>query len=148
RDWSSDVCSSDLLRVRLDARDVEFVEQLLGPSPHALHIDHAPSPGLAAEADVLGDGPVGKEAELLEDRGDPGPGGLDRVGEVDLAAVDEQPTRIATVHSGDDLPQRRLPRAVLPDQTVHRARPHLEVDAVEDLDAEELLADPGGDQHR
>src|SRR5699024_54868 len=83
------------LRVRLDARDVEFVEQLLGPSPHALHIDHAPSPGLAAEEDVLGDGAVGKEVELLEDRGDPGPGGLDRVGEVDLAAVDEQPTRIA-----------------------------------------------------
>src|SRR6185503_16272088 len=44
-------------------------------------------------------------------------------------------------HARDDVEQRRLPRAVGPDETEHLAAPRVQRDAVEGADATELLGD-------
>ena len=72
-----------------------------------------PRARLAAEEDVLGDGAVRQEVELLVDDRDAGLLAPRRVVERDLLAVDPDRALVGRVHAGEDLHQRRLAGAVL-----------------------------------
>jgi hypothetical protein len=119
----------------------EVVQQRPGVGLHATPVDEPAPHGLAAHEDVLGDGAVREEVELLVD--DPHPGGLRLRGMVEglLHAVDPDRAGVLRVHAGEDLHQRRLAGAVLADERVDLAGAQVEVDAVQDVDAEEALAD-------
>ena len=60
----------------------------------------------------------------------------------DFLAVELDAPRIRTVDPGEHLHQRRLARAVLAHQGVHRAGLGVQVDIVERLDTGERLRDP------
>ena len=100
--------------------------------------------------DVLRDGALGQQVELLVDDADAGPLGVARAAE--RPRLRRRTRRVPSsgrVHAGDDLHQGGLAGAVLTDDGVHLARPHVEVDAVEDAYAEERLADaPEREQRR
>ena len=99
--------------------------------------------GGVAEEDVLGDGELGEEQELLVDGGD---AALDRVARGDggeLALADADAAAVGGVHAGDDLDERRLAGAVLAEERVHLAGEDVEVDVLEDADAGEGLRDAG-----
>ena len=97
---------------------------------------------LCAEHDVLEDGQVVGEHEVLEDH----PDALrDRVGgltEGDLRAVDHDRAVVGLLHPVQDLHQGRLAGAVLADQCVDGALPHRDVDVVVGDHAREALPDP------
>src|SRR6185437_7730692 len=70
--------------------------------------------------------------------------GLDRVArgaERDRLAVEEDLPGVGAVEPVQDVHQRRLARAVLPEQRMHLAAPHIERDVVVRDDSRELLAD-------
>ena len=94
---------------------------------------------LVAEEDVLGDRQAVDDIELLVHGRD---AQLDRrLGRRDLDRLAE-PRDLALVgamHAGEHLDQRRLARAVLPEDAVNLAREHLQVDAAQGLDAGEGL---------
>src|SRR5690606_33899529 len=119
-----------------------------GVAHHLGAVDQAAAARLAAEVDVLGDGPLGQEVELLEDRGDAGGLRLERVGEGDGRAVELDGAGVGGLHPGEDLHERRLARAVLPDEGVDLAGTYLEVDAGEHLDPEEGLGDAAHPEER
>ena len=106
---------------------------------------------LGAEDDVLEDGEVVGEHEVLEHHAD---AGLDRVGrrvQGDLLAVDLDRARVRRLHAVEDLHQRRLAGAVLPDDRVDGAAPDVDVDVVVGDHTGEPLADPAqadGDRRR
>ena len=106
---------------------------------------------LGAEDDVLEDGEVVGEHEVLEHHAD---AGLDRVRrgvQGDLVAVDLDRARVRRLHAVEDLHQRRLAGAVLPHDRVDGAAPDVDVDVVVGDHAGEPLADPtqaDGDRRR
>ena len=63
-----------------------------------------------------------------------------RRGHVD--AVDENRARRRAIKPGDDIERRRLAAAVRADQRMHAAAPHLKIDAVDRLQAAEILGEP------
>ncbi len=103
--------------------DAEVVEEGLGVALHPADVNQTAAPRLPAEPDVLGDGALGQQVELLEHRGDAGTLGLERVVEVHRAAVELDGAAVGGVDAGQDLHQRRLAGAVLPDQPVNLAGP-------------------------
>ena len=135
------------LVVGRQAADPEPVEELLGVAAHAGGVDERAAARLAAEVDVLGDGAVRQEVELLEDRGDAGGLGLHGVVEVVLLAGDLDGAAVGDVHPGQQLHQRGLAGAVLADEAVHLAGHEVEVGGLQDHVAEEGLGQPPGPQH-
>ena len=131
-------------RAGLEVADAEAVEQLGGVAVHASGVDEAEPPRLAAQVDVLGDGALGQQVELLEHRGDPGPLRLDRVAERDLTSLELDDTAVGCVDAGQQLHQRRLARAVLAHQAVHLAGHERDVDVGEHGVAQEALGHPTG----
>jgi hypothetical protein len=124
----------------------EALEQRVRVALHPPRVDHPAPHRLAAEEDVLGDGPVGEEVELLVDDRDAVVLGVERVVQLDRLAVDGDRARVGAVHAGEDLHQGRLAGAVLADDRVDLARGAGEVDAVQDGDAVEGLDDAGHPQ--
>ncbi len=106
-------------------------------------VDDAAAVQFAAEEDVLGDGQLGDERELLVDDRDAGGLALADVAEPHhLALVDDVALVAAErVDARQHLHQRRLAGAVLADDRVDLAGLHLDRHVVQRLDAGELLAD-------
>jgi hypothetical protein len=104
-------------------------------------VDEAARAVPPAEEDVLADRERLHERELLVDDRDAPPAGRLRRAEGSVLAVEEHPALVGDDRSRDHLHQRRLPRAVLPEQGVDLAGVDLEVDAGEGLDAGIRLAD-------
>jgi hypothetical protein len=116
--------------------------QLLGHQPaRGLVVDQAQARRQAAQQHVLGDGQLGDVLQLLVDDGHAGRDGVAGRREVALLAVDEQPAAVGLVLAAEDLQQRALAGAVLAEQAHDLARPRLEADPVQRLDAGEHLAD-------
>ena len=68
-------------------------------------------------------------------------GSDDAVGEADF-------TRVCRIDVGKDLDQRRLAGAVLPEQRMHLAAPHVEIDSVERERCGETLGQAGHGKER
>ena len=99
--------------------DAEPGEERLGLGVHGAAVDAVcPAERLAAHEDVLGDREVREQRGLLVDHGDAGVLGLGGAVEVDLLVTEQELAGVAAVDAGDDLDQRRLAGAVLPDQRV------------------------------
>ena len=94
---------------------------------------------LAAEKDVLRNGQLGHEVELLRDRADPGALGVHGVVEVNFSSLEKHAPRRGTDETADDVDERALPRPVLPHQRVHLPGKEVEVDPVEGTHPGELL---------
>ena len=101
---------------------------------------------LARDAQVVADRQIGEQLEPLERAGDAEPGPLVRVEPADVAAVEQDPARGRRLQAGDDVEQRRLARAVRPDQTGDLAGARVEVDVGERAVAAELDGDLLGDE--
>src|SRR6185436_15859195 len=109
------------------------------PSPH----------GLPRGEDVLGDAERTEQAPLLEDQRD---AGLLR-GELVLErrlrdAVELDRPGVRAMDAGEDLHERALARAVLPDERVDFAPADVQVDPFEGVDARKPLVDPAQDEQR
>src|SRR5205823_13618688 len=87
--------------------------------------------GLTAEKDVLGDGHVRGERELLEDRADAERLCIVRVSKRYRPSVDVYLARIGVVDARDDLDERGFSGAVLAEQRVHLACAYLQAGAVQ-----------------
>jgi hypothetical protein len=96
---------------------------------------------LPAEEHVVGHAEAGDQVELLVDRRDAQRDGRLGIGEPHRLALPGDQPLVGLVGAGQDLDQGRLAGAVLPEQAVHLARPHVEVDPAEGPDAGELLDD-------
>src|SRR5436305_5536141 len=81
------------------------------------------------------------ERRLLRDDRDPVPERVAGREVVDLVTLDPDSAVVGAMHPGEDLPERRLPRAVFADETVDRALCDLQVDPAQCLDAAEPLRD-------
>ena len=97
---------------------------------------------VVAEHDVLGDGERLDEPEVLVHHADAGVESIPRRMEVHLLAVELDLALVRAVEPGEDVRERRLPRAVLAEQGVHLADPCLEVDVLVRDDARKPLRDP------
>ena len=120
------------------------------PGEHPLRLlPHRPPPDQprpraedVAEGDVLGDGHLRKQREVLPDDADAEGAGRDRRHRVDpLAEVVHLGAGIGRIDAGDDLDQRALARAVLAGEAVHFPGQHLERDVLERAHAAEGLRD-------
>ena len=130
--------------------DAELLEQRCGLAPHPSPVDSSEAlERLDADEDVLGDAQVGEERRLLEDDRDSGLLRLLGVVEDRLLAVDQELARVGAVHTGEDLHERGLAGAVLPDEAVHLAAEQLDVPVLERVNrAEALLRVLEGDDGR
>ena len=103
--------------------------------------------GPAAEHDVLGHRHVGHQMMFLMDRGDAGLVGGRRRGRQRLT-IDQDFTFVVFIESGHQLDERRFAGAVFAEQRIDLARPHIEIDVVERLDARKRLAHPANREDR
>ena len=128
-----------------DAADL--VEQRPGGLPAGGLVDEvqaaqqAGAPLRVTQEDVLGDGLVGGEVELLVDDRDAEVLGLGRIMDLHRLAVDADLAGIALICAGQDLDEGRLAGAVLAGERHHLAGVEGQVHVVEGLDAAEPLAD-------
>jgi hypothetical protein len=104
-------------------------------------VEHAEHARFDAEEHVLLHGAVGDERRLLGDDRDPVRESVARRAKVDAPAVDDELAAVGTVDAREDLAERRLPGAVLPDEGVNRPAGDREIDPGERLDAAEALRD-------
>ena len=79
----------------------EAIEHRAGPPPHRGSVDEAEPSRLPAEVDVLRNGQVGKQRELLEDRGDARRARLRRAAEADFATVEGDLAGIGRIDPGE-----------------------------------------------
>ncbi len=125
--------------VRVDVEAVglgELVDPVARPVTDAVQL-------LGAEHDVLQHGEVVGQHEVLEDHPDPGVDRVRRRAERHLSAVDLDRAVVGLLDAVQDLHQRRLAGAVLPDERVDGAASDGQVDVVVRDDAREALADAG-----
>src|SRR3989454_272644 len=95
----------------------ELREELRGADAHPRPVEHpAKLEQLGSEEDVLLDAQVLGEVELLRDDAHPGAPGVRRAVERDRSALELQGAGGRFVDAGEDLHERRLPRAVLADE--------------------------------
>ena len=126
--------------VRIDV-DAELRKSLLRPPPQRPPADDSEPLRPAAEGDVLGDGEASGIGELLEDHADAEPARRHRIEGVVSLTSDHDLALVRLVVARDDLDERRLARAVLAEQREHGSALREQVDALQDLDAAERLAD-------
>jgi hypothetical protein len=132
-------------RVRPERR-AEARQHVLAAARHRRAVDGAPAPvaaaQLAPDVDVLRDGEVRREAQLLIDHRDAGIARGERAVDVDALAVDQDfAAGVGTIRAREDFHQRRLARAVLAHQRVDLARIDGQADVVERAHGRERLAD-------
>ena len=133
---------------RRDPLVVEALQDLSGVAAHPVDLEQPRPPRLVAQEDVLGDGQVLDEVELLVDRRHPA---VERAAGVALGkrcAADQDLARARLDGPGDALDQSRLAGAVRADHAVHLALAHVEVDSLERLDPGVLLRQPAHLEHR
>ena len=100
-----------------------------------------------AEQNVLGDGQLRNEAELLIDRRDAERLRIARRRNRRRPAVEQDLARIFRVRAAEHFHQRRLAGAVLAQEHVHFASAQIEVDAIERDDTRKHLANPAHLEH-
>src|SRR5690606_13757752 len=129
-------------RARVDG-EVELAEVAgrlpVGGAP----VDEGAGAHLVPEHDVLTDGEVRAEVDLLVDGADPRRLRRAGVAEALLVAGDDDPAGVDAVVAGQRLDEGGLAGAVLPHEGVDLAGEQPEVDGVERLDAGERDGDPG-----
>ena len=134
-----------------DAEQLHDLEALL-PDPPLLpprerqvqHPGEEPRPAVdvAADHDVLEDRHLREEPDVLERPHHPADSDLAGRHGVDLRPPENDLAGIGRKESGDHVEDRRLPRAVRPDQRLDRSRGDIEGEVVDGLEAAEPLADP------
>ena len=124
------------VRIKADA-----VEQLLRLPVDLLPVDPLESLREPAGENVLRNGKLIHQIELLENDADAMGGCNQRIGDIDFLPVDEDLSFVFLVVAVEDLHERRFARAVFPDQSPHLAFGDGEAHVVERLDARERLAD-------
>ena len=97
--------------------------------------------GQAAEKDVLGDGQLRDQAEFLINRLDSGVLGVLRAAAMQRLATENDRSAVGRLGARQDFHQCRLSRPVLPGESVNAASPHVEVDALQSLNADIALRD-------
>ena len=113
-----------------------------------LPLGHAPCAGdLPAQEDVVDDGQVGAEVELLVDDGHAVGDGLGGGGEDDGLAAQLDGSRGGALNTGEDLHEGGLAGAVLADESDHLALMDLEVDAPQGVGRAEGLGDVTAGEH-
>ena len=131
------------VRVDVGAEQVEHLARLVVHPPAVVPSARPREP---ADVDVLGQRLLRLQPDLLvyqhHARGQRVGGGVRVVGR----AVDGHRARVRPVDPGDERAQRRLPGAVLPDQTDDRAAGEVEVDALEHRRPREALDQLVADQ--
>ncbi len=127
-------------RVEIHAEHLEQTPRL---RMHTPAIDGAGNAAakLAAEKDVLRDAEVGNEREFLEDDRNPEPARVGRRVDADGPALDPHFAPVRMVRAAQDLDERGLPCAVLPEQDVHLSGVHRQRYVLERADSRERLGD-------
>lgn len=120
--------------------DADPVQQLCRVLAHPAVVDEPVAARLTAQEDVLGDGEIGYQVELLVDRGDPEPFRVLRALDAHLTSLGQNAAVVGAVGAGEHLDEGALSRAVLAEQDVHLASAEVEVDVVERHHAGEGLA--------
>ena len=122
--------------------DAQLVEQRIRRSPHRTPVDRPESADrLVSEEHVLGNREVGEEARLLVDDRDAERTGLGGAVDVLRPAVEQDRATVGRIQSGEQLHERALAGAVLPDECMHLAGQDLEGHAIEGLCGSEALRD-------
>ena len=121
--------------------DADPRERLGRPPPHGAPLDVPEPAWLASDRDVLGDGEVRAEVDLLVDGAHAGPLRLERVGELDPLPVELDLAGVREVDAGQDLHERALAGAVLAHQRMDLAGEQAEVDRVQRPGVTEQLVD-------
>ena len=96
---------------------------------------------MAADQDVLHHVRVVEQLDVLERPRDAEPGDPVRRQLGDVLPVEHQPPGGGRIDAADQVEDRRLARAVRPDDGKHLPRPHLEAHALHRADAAEIDAD-------
>ena len=104
--------------------------------------------GKIGDEQVFGDAEIAEQVQFLVDEGDALPGRLARTFRPKILAVEDDAPGIHLVDAADDVHRRRLAGAVLADEPENPARLQREADVVQDLHAEEALAEPGDVEQR
>ena len=102
---------------------------------------------LAAKEDVLGRGQLGNQVEFLVDDRDAGALRVLNAGEENRRALDPDLAVIVDVHSGEDLHQGRLARAILPHESMDLAAHEIEVDVAQRCHSGKSFGDAAGLEH-
>ncbi|MCU1424867.1 MAG: hypothetical protein JWM51_1158 [Microbacteriaceae bacterium] len=95
------------------------------------HVEHAGPRPFVPQKDVVGDGEAVDDVEILVHRGDPVAQRRGGVGNRDALALPNHLATVGGVHSGEDLDERGLARAVLPEDAVRLAGSDDQVDTLE-----------------
>jgi hypothetical protein len=134
-------------RVEIDLR---LVEDGAGASVDRVPVEEPEALRRVAEEQVLGDGHLGDQGQLLIDHRDAGGVGVARRGEPGRLAAHQQLALVAAVRmeAAEQLDQRALAGAVLAAQRVHFAGPQREVDLAEGGHAAERLGEAAGLEQR
>ena len=123
--WRSPTDSRHTSRLRIE-RQAVVARHLRQPRRHGRKALAA----VEAERDVLGDGQVLEQREMLEHHADAERARLRRAGELDRLALPAHLAGARLDQAVDDLHQRRLAGAVLAEQRVDLAGIEVEIDAV------------------
>jgi len=116
--------------------------QLTDAGPRRRRVEAEALPRLRAEHDVLEDREVVGQHEVLVDHADPGGDGVGGRLERHLVALHGDGALVGAEHPVQDLHERRLARAVLPDDGVDLPRGDRQLDVAVGHDAGEPLDDP------
>ncbi len=116
---------------RMDVIGSGTRERLLGDAALRPAIDQAEAARRVADRDIVGDGEVGDEGQLLKDAGDAGGVGRRRRRERDRRAIEQHPALVGRHHARHDLDKRRLAGAVLAQYRVDAASLDREVGVLE-----------------
>src|SRR5690606_30185944 len=122
--------------------DAEVGEELAGVRVHLATVDEPAFLRFPSEEDVLGDGAIRQEVELLVDDADATLLRLTGMVELHRLAIEHDLPGIRLVDPGDDLHQGRLAGTVLAHDGMDLARKDVEVDVVQRPHTRERLRDP------
>ncbi|MPN29892.1 hypothetical protein SDC9_177346 [bioreactor metagenome] len=120
--------------------DIEPVEQFPGLLHHLFLVHEQPPAVEVPEKDVLVHRQMLHQRVLLMDHRDAARGGVRGARKLDpFALVAHLGAPVRRIYARDDVHQRRLARAVFPDQRVHLSRPEREIDVLQRDDARKRL---------
>ena len=121
--------------------EVEIPERIAGLRQARRNVDHSPACRSGVQADVLRHAELGDDVDFLRNEGDAGPLRLGDIGRPVGRAGQGHGAGIAAggVDAGEDLNQRRLAGAVLPQERDDLPWSNREVDVVEGEDPGEPL---------
>ena len=112
------------------------------------HVEERALRRLGRQHDVLGHGHDRDQHEVLVHHADAGADGVGARREVLHLSLEDDLALVGPVQPVQAVHQRRLARAVLAEQGVHLARPHVEIDAVVGDEVAEALGDAPELEHR